>query len=265
MAQGLEERLGALAGRTFEIHAGAAYVEGLRPALARRRARLTVPLQGLRIGEQLHWYDVRQGEPPADKREVVAARPAARQIAPAVDQAPEEVALLATTPIGPFTFRWPTDLESFAHGWDMTVRAGGSTHRVRLGVGRRVAYGRPRVRAVTWVAGQPMVEGVEADDYTESGGLLSLLRRPGGTLVRSPEEIPAGYAGCRIVDHAAEIAAPYSRHGLVIKLAEDDLVGWARHALLRMWAKAAPGSTATPAPPQPAPVPPAAAEYMRAA
>ncbi|HEY5495854.1 MAG TPA: hypothetical protein VIK16_04275 [Candidatus Limnocylindrales bacterium] len=141
----------------------------------------------------------------------------------------------------------------------------GSTHRVRLGVGRRVAYGRPRVRAVTWVAGQPMVEGVEADDYTESGGLLSLLRRPGGTLVRSPEEIPAGYAGCRIVDHAAEIAAPYSRHGLVIKLAEDDLVGWARHALLRMWAKAAPGSTATPAPPQPAPVPPAAAEYMRAA
>jgi hypothetical protein len=47
---------GTLAGRVIEIHAGRAYAAALRPVLSRGGATVTVPLDALRIGEQLAWY-----------------------------------------------------------------------------------------------------------------------------------------------------------------------------------------------------------------
>lgn len=251
VATQLEARLGRLAGRTFEIHAGKAYVDALGPALTRRGARLTNPLEGLRIGEQLHWYNVRLGRVADTERpEGPAAKLREGQAgSPVVDAEPLEVAILSTTPTGPFRWRWPTDAEEFARGWDLVVRASGGTYRLRHGIGRRLAYGRYRVRTVTWVQNQPTVEGVEADDYNETGGLISVLRLGGRTHVRSRAAIPAGYAGFQVVDHATEIRARYTRHSLAVKLAEDDLVGWARHALLRAWSKTALPSAAAAAPP----------------
>jgi len=52
----LEELFGPLRGKTFEIHAGAAYVDALREPIERAGARLTNPLDGLSIGFQLQWY-----------------------------------------------------------------------------------------------------------------------------------------------------------------------------------------------------------------
>jgi uncharacterized HhH-GPD family protein len=90
-----------------------------------------------------------------------------------------------------------------------------------------------RVHTVTWLDGEVQVEGVEADDYPTSHALLSRIRRPGRALARRWEEVPAGYAGFEIVDHRREIDAPYSPKRLAVKIREDDLAAWARHAWLR--------------------------------
>jgi hypothetical protein len=55
-ASQLRTRFGDLREKTFEIHAGAAYVDSLRELLTRAGARLKVPLAGLSIGYQLQWY-----------------------------------------------------------------------------------------------------------------------------------------------------------------------------------------------------------------
>lgn len=163
-------------------------------------------------------------------------------------------------------FRWPDAIEQFDRGWDMDVDAAGTTLKVRHGIGRRVAYGRSRVHSVTWVNGQPRVEGVETDDYEETGTLVSVLKVGGRDHIRNRSQIPAGYEGFPIVRQSDEIDAPYTRSSLAVKIAADDLAGWARHALLRTWSKesAAPSvhpgapmaSVAKPlAAPIPAPVP----------
>jgi hypothetical protein len=60
----LRDRLGALAGTDFELHAGAAYAHPLVDLLSSAGARVARPIEGLRIGEQLQWYD-RPGVRPA--------------------------------------------------------------------------------------------------------------------------------------------------------------------------------------------------------
>lgn len=52
----LEERLGPVAGTTFEVHAGARYVEAIEPLLRTAGAVIHVPTAGKRMGEQLRWY-----------------------------------------------------------------------------------------------------------------------------------------------------------------------------------------------------------------
>lgn len=56
-------------------------------------------------------------------------------------------------------------------------------------------------------------------------------------MVRSVVDIPAGYDGFEVVDHSKVVVAPYTRHALAVKLGEDDLSGWVRHALLRAGSK----------------------------
>jgi uncharacterized HhH-GPD family protein len=90
---------------------------------------------------------------------------------------------------------------------------------------------------VTWLDGQPMVEGVAADDYPQSGALLSTLRVEGKAHVRDLSDLPIGYAGFTIVRQSNEIIAKYSRRGLAVKILEDDLAAWARHAILRAQSK----------------------------
>lgn len=80
VASGLERQIGPLAGKALEIHAGEDYVQAVGPALRRRGALVTRPLQGLRIGEQLAWYGERLGlattpaAPPSQTQEHAAVR-----------------------------------------------------------------------------------------------------------------------------------------------------------------------------------------------
>jgi hypothetical protein len=52
----LAERLGGLDGVTVELHAGDDYASALRAPLEQAGAAMARPLQGVRLGEQLHWY-----------------------------------------------------------------------------------------------------------------------------------------------------------------------------------------------------------------
>jgi uncharacterized HhH-GPD family protein len=144
----------------------------------------------------------------------------------------EQVELAGVKRVGPFEFQWPGDTESFEGGWTFEAHIDGAQHSVRLGIGAREAFGRLRVHAVTWIDGRVQVEGAEADHYPATQVLISRLRRPGGGLVRTWAEIPAGYDDFEIVEHRREIDAPHTPQCLAVKIREDDLASWAVHAWL---------------------------------
>jgi hypothetical protein len=148
--------------------------------------------------------------------------------------APENptIRILNMTSIGAFSWRWPEAVEHFERGWLAVVSAHGSEFQIRHGIGRRDAFGRSRVRSVTWVEGEPMVEGVEADDFKESEALLSLIKVTKKHLRRG-DPIPVGYAALPIALMSEEISAPNSPSSLAVKLRQDDIEGWTRHAILR--------------------------------
>jgi hypothetical protein len=129
--------------------------------------------------------------------------------------------------LGAFSFRWPDAEEHFESGWAYRLKVGGETHAVRHGLGGRVVYGRCRVHTGTWLDGEVQVEGVEADDYPTTGALLSGIRRPDRSLVRTPAEVPAGYGGFDLVEHRREIDAKWSRNCIAVKIRQDDLGAWA--------------------------------------
>lgn len=219
-------------------------MKALAGALSARGAQLVNPLQGLQIGYQLQWYDRLAGGPAARHRAVPSlphVDPGTRAPGDGTDATRTTVG--STSELEPFDYRWPAGVEHFTHGWDYTVEAGDQSFRVRHGIGGRDVYGRFRVHSVTWIDGKPMVEGVAPDDYDDSGALLSLLRIAGRAHVRKLTDLPLGYAGFTVVRHSDEIVAKHSPRGLAIKILEDDLAAWARHAILRAQSK---GSDAAP-------------------
>jgi hypothetical protein len=124
-----------------------------------RRHGLTieVPMEKLALGEQLAWLS----ESPA-----IAS----------LSEGPTEIRLLDEAPAGEFEWRWPSgDVEKFERSWLGRIRANGADLDFRHALGRRDVYGRSRVHSVTWRNGAPMVEGVEADDFSSSQALLSRL------------------------------------------------------------------------------------------
>jgi hypothetical protein len=52
----LQQEVGPLTGKTIEVHAGAAYVEPIRPLLTHAGATVVEPLAGLKLGPRLAWY-----------------------------------------------------------------------------------------------------------------------------------------------------------------------------------------------------------------
>jgi hypothetical protein len=79
----------------------------------------------------------------------------------------------------------------------------------------------------------PMVEGVEADDYSQSHSLLSLLKRPDKKSVRDEKDIPHAYDGFVIAGNRDEIDVARSPRALAVKIVEDNVVAWATHAAIR--------------------------------
>lgn len=142
------------------------------------------------------------------------------------------LALAELLPIESFQFRWPEGPEQFEHGWEGLVRNAGRQVGFRHGVGSRIVYDRQRVHTVTFLDGKPLVEGVESDDFEESGAVLSLIKPgPGHALARELSEVPLEYRDFEIVSHCDEIQAPYSKRCLALKIGIDDCERWATHAI----------------------------------
>jgi len=220
-----------------EVHAGAAYVEnGLIEGLNAAGIRVLWPLRGKRIGEQSSWYDDRAM---VGAVTTIALRPAADPESPPVvapdmaDLAAEPPRILSLHHISAFDYRWPDATEFFDYGWEGRCATPRGESSFRHGVGSREVYGRVRVHTVTWIDGAPVVEGVAADDYPVTRALMSLVKLPDGSMARTPADVPGGYGEFRVVDHSAEIQAPYTRRGMAVKIRVDDVAGWLHHAVLR--------------------------------
>lgn len=142
--------------------------------------------------------------------------------------------LIEVAPIQAFDFRWPDVVEHFDRGWDAVADVSGETSRIRHGLAMRIAYGRPRVRSVTWVSGEVAVEGVETDDHATSHALVGIVKGPDRKMVLTLEGVPLDVKNLPLVEHRSEIDAPYSRRGLAVKLREDDIARWAWFAITRM-------------------------------
>ena len=135
-----------------------------------------------------------------------------------------ELELRAIALIEGFDFRWPDAMEHFDRGWEAVAQTPTGPFQIRHGLAMRIAYGRPRVRSVTWVNKVVAVEGVEANDYPTSRALVSIIRTAAKRMVRVPEDVPMD---------VRDLDAPYSRDGLAVKLQEDDLERWAAFAISR--------------------------------
>lgn len=159
------------------------------------------------------------------------------------------VELLQVRDLGPCSHRWPDTVERFERCWDLVARVDGETLRLRHALGERVAYGRRRARSVTFIGGQPVVEGVGADDHASSRSLLSLIKDPDGRIVRDRSKLPEGYERFPLVAHATEIRAPRTRRALAVKVREDDLETWVALAVLRMRLRSERRPRRGPAPP----------------
>ena len=255
---------------TVEAHAGSAYMEhGLIGRLNAAGIRVLWPLRGLRIGEQLAWYDEHTPDastsPPAptpagtERPSGPAPSGPIRTVGPGGSRSDdiEIPVILEMRRVGPFSYRWPDATEAFRHGWEGTCSFDGRTVAFRHGVGGRQVYGAERVHTVTWVADQPAAEGVAADDYLRTRGLLSLIKTPAGTMARTVADVPAGYGAFTVVDHRAEIDAPYSRRGMAVKIRVDDVAAWLHHALLRRRGGSGPSRPEPPPDPPPYQPPPA--------
>lgn len=145
-----------------------------------------------------------------------------------------EARVVGLQQIEPFKFQWPEGYEEFEGGWDFQLTVAGSRHRVRHGIGAREVYGRWRVHTVTWLDREVLVEGVEADDYPVTRGLLSQLKQADKKVVRELAGVPAGYERFELVEHRHEIDAKYAPYCIAVKIREDDLLAWGVHAWLRM-------------------------------
>lgn len=148
------------------------------------------------------------------------------------------IEVLSSKEIPPFSYRWPENVGEFSTGWEMQVSHGGHVHHVRYGIGGRVCFGRYRVHTVVWLDGHPMVEGAEAEDYSVTGDLVSVLKVSGGNRdAKSLEEVDPSYANFRVERHCDAIIGPMARRGLAVRIGRDDLQSWCHHALLRAQAK----------------------------
>lgn len=135
---------GPLHGKVIEIHAGAAYLEAIRPGLTQLGALVTEPLEGLRMGERLAWYGTNRA--PGASAPVTSAVDAA-EVRGMVEALQDDAAalspseFLATRGAGlrvPGLYSWWVDAEGgrdLSRGLDLQLRPGliyaglaGATH-----------------------------------------------------------------------------------------------------------------------------------------
>ncbi|GEM_PF-1649832 len=103
-----------------------------------------------------------------------------------------------------YQYKWPSgDTEIYKHWVEYVALDKRGEHSVRIGFGRRPAYGKERVRVVVWIDDYPQAEFIGADDSETSGEVLSEIKVPGERgerICRYPDEpIPERYIMFNVV------------------------------------------------------------------
>lgn len=99
---------------------------------------------------------------------------------------------------------WPDgSREPYASWVDYRARSTHSEHIFRVAFGWRDTYGQRRRRVLVMIDGHPHAEFVGADDYEQSGEVLSEVKVPGNRgerMCRYPDEaVPERYSGLPVV------------------------------------------------------------------
>lgn len=103
-----------------------------------------------------------------------------------------------------YTYTWPDGSPEKYSSWvEYKALAQDGAHRLRIGFGERFVYGRMRKRVIVWIDSKPHAEFFGADDFENSGDLVSEVKVPGGKgerICRYPDEpIPERYAGLPVL------------------------------------------------------------------
>lgn len=111
-------------------------------------------------------------------------------------------------------YTWPANTESelYDHWIEYAVRLEDGEHSALIGFGNRAVYGAARARVVVWIDGYPQVEFFGADDFVQSGDLLTEIKLRsdrGEPICRYPSDpVPSRYAGFTVAGMKTRVAGP---------------------------------------------------------
>ena len=77
------------------------------------------------------------------------------------------------------TYQWPQGLEKYDYFVEYEALAEDGRHTIKIGFCERFTYGRNRIRVIIWIDEHPHAEFFGADDYENSGEVLSEIKVPG--------------------------------------------------------------------------------------
>lgn len=188
----LRDRLGSLAGTSFEVHAGAPYADAVRGLLEAAGAEVVLPLRGLTQGQQLAWYlrpssgdTDRRSAPTADEADVDAAVAALTE--PAASRSPDGFPWGRSDLDQPGLYAWSVDEQGardLTRGSGLLVRAG-LVYAGQAGATAWPSGKQPSSTLLSRIRGNHLRGRLSASTWRLS--LTSLLREPLGLELRNGE------------------------------------------------------------------------------
>jgi hypothetical protein len=121
-----------------------------------------------------------------------------------------------------FKSQWPNGEATYPQWVDYVVAAPHGTFVARTGFGVVKVYDLPRKRVILWKGQEALAEFVGADDFEQTGDVLSLIKissddGPGERNCRYPEEaIPERYASLPVVGFRNRITGARTARALAV-------------------------------------------------
>lgn len=110
--------------------------------------------------------------------------------------------------------------ENYPHWIEYDALSEDGSHIVRLCFGLRETYGIERARIIILIDGRVHAEFLGADNYEDSGDVLSEIRIPGEEGLRMPvyreEPIPERYTAFNVIGLSTRVSGPKLRNAWVV-------------------------------------------------
>jgi excisionase family DNA binding protein len=129
----------------------------------------------------------------------------------------------------PFTYAWPNKRQE---DFDKVYEGKVGNKRVVIGFTNSSMHGKRR-KVVVFVDRRPMVRIKAADDFDQSGLMVSVIKTIDRKQLRPEDPVPFEYTGFRIAPYRNHIDEPGTSKNMVVVCTKDDLQTMAQHALIR--------------------------------